>query len=430
MDPDLALLAAAAALLMANAFFSAAESALLALRRGRADPLSPSEDSAHPGRASRRDAEELALAAQLGRSTASLGLGYVVALFLTRSYPLAGVIVGAGIAIIAHGLIGNQFPRIAASRRAERFARLTLPSLRLFSFIIRPLTWPMSWLLLRGLRILGIRWTGLHPLAYTAAEIRMLVARSSEEGVMEDDEREMIHGVFEISHTVAREVMSPRTEVVAVSAGISLTKLLEVVVAEEHSRLPVYDGTIDNVVGVLLTKDLLPLLARPEAERGADFDLRAIMRPPYFVPDSKPVDDLLAELRRQSVHLAIVVDEFGGTYGVVTLEDLLEEIVGEIHDEYDVVEPEFTRTPEGDILMDGAVSLSEVNERFGTMLPQAAFDTIGGFIFGSLERIPRVGDVVAIPFGEGDCELRVEAVEDRRVSLVRLTGRQAADSLP
>jgi CBS domain containing-hemolysin-like protein len=222
--------------------------------------------------------------------------------------------------------------------------------------------------------------------------------------------------------------MTPRTDVVAVPAEIGLRELLEVVIEEGHSRLPVYEGSIDSVVGVVLAKDLLPLLR--EDRGGVSFDVRALMREPYFVPDTKPVDDLLAEFRQHGVHLAIVLDEFGGTYGLVTLEDLLEEIVGEIHDEYDVEEPDFAHTPEGDVRIDGGASISEVNERCGTALPEEDFDTIGGFIFGALGHVPSVGDTVRVPGPEGEMELRVEEMEERRVLAVRLSRAVLADSSP
>jgi CBS domain containing-hemolysin-like protein len=240
----------------------------------------------------------------------------------------------------------------------------------------------------------------------------------------------MIHGVFEMSQTVVREVMTPRIDVVAVPVDATLAQLLEVIVGEGHSRLPVFEGTIDTVVGIVLAKDVIPLLADRNRDDGA-FDLRRLMREPYFVPDTKPVDDLLAELRLQKVHLAIVLDEFGGTYGLVTMEDLLEEIVGEIDDEYDIAEPEFAATPEGDVLIDGGALISEVNERYGLGMPEEDFDTIGGYIFGALGRVPEAGDVVGPLGSERDLTLHVEETEDRRVTRVRLTraeaGVEAAD---
>jgi CBS domain containing-hemolysin-like protein len=199
-----------------------------------------------------------------------------------------------------------------------------------------------------------------------------------------------------------------------------LDQLLEVVIGEGHSRIPVYESTIDTVVGIVLAKDIIPLLAS-SARDDSGFDLRTVMREPYFVPDTKPVDDLLAELRQQKVHLAIVLDEFGGTYGLVTMEDLLEEIVGEIDDEYDVAEEEFAATPEGDFLIDGGALISEVNERYGLNVSEEDFDTIGGYIFGALGRVPEPGDVVGPLGAEQDVSLQVEEIEDRRVTRVRLS---------
>jgi len=173
----------------------------------------------------------------------------------------------------------------------------------------------------------------------------------------------------------------------------------------------------------VLTKDLLPLLARREELEQTGFDLRAHVRPAYFVPGTKKVSELLSELRQSKVHLAIVLDEYGGTDGLVTMEDLLEEIVGEIADEYDEPEPEFEATPEGDYLIEGGTALSEVNERFALLLPEEEFDTLGGFVFGTLGRVPAVGDRVEAPGVDGPMELRVEETEERRVTVVRLCHR-------
>ncbi|HEX2189413.1 MAG TPA: hemolysin family protein [Longimicrobiaceae bacterium] len=436
MDTHLAgpILLAVPALLAANAFFTAAEFALLTLRRSAAEarPREGETGAARVPPALGR-ADELALAAQLGRSAASVLLGYLAALAVRDAwagfppgaaplpYPWAAAVVAA--VVLLHALLGEQLPKLLAGGRAERVARLTLGPLRAWGLMLRPLTWPLARLLPAVLRRLGVS-AGFHPLVYTPEEIRMFVARSSEEGVVEEDEREMIHGVFEFTETVAREVMTPRTEMVAVPAGISLDELLDVVVDEGHSRFPVYEGSIDSIVGVVLTKDLLPLFRRGDEA----FDVRRVMREPYFVPDTKPVDEILAELRQRSVHLAIVLDEFGGTYGLLTMEDLLEEIVGDINDEHDVAEPEFAATPEGDVLIDGGASISEVNERFGVSLPEADFDTVGGYVFGALERVPVPGDVVTVPAPGGEMELRVEEVDERRVALVRLTRRTAARS--
>jgi len=432
MDPDLVipLVPAVAALVAVNAFFAAAESALPAVRPLRAEIRPYPHENGTAEHAPHRT-DELVLAAQLGRSASSLLLGFLLAdAALRMAGPGApsggGIAVALAVTAVLHAVVGEHVPRALAARRPGWVPRAVRAPLRLFALLVRPLAWPLA-------RIAGgvVRWVGgsAHPSAATPEEIRLMVDPGSGERAVEEDEREMIRGVFEISRTVAREVMTPRTEMVAVPVDVTLDGLVEVVVEEGHSRIPVYEGSIDNVVGVVLTKDLFPLLWKRDAHAREAFDVRALMREACFVPDTKPVDDLLAELRHQSVHLAIVVDEFGGTYGLVTLEDLLEEIVGEINDEYDVAEPEFEATPEGDVLIDGAASIYEVNERFGTSLPEEDFDTLGGFIFGALERVPQVGDSVAVPSSSlGEVLLRVEETEERRVALVRLTRHVPADA--
>ncbi|CAN5493681.1 hemolysin family protein [soil metagenome] len=444
MDPDISIttLLFILVLIAANAFFVTTEFALIAVRRSRIEQSARDGDRAAARLlAALTRAEELALAAQVGSSAASLLLGFLAARIgqqlLVRIVPETGsvalgavrfdgtlalaVLLAIFVATCLHVVLGQQVPKFIGIQRAEWvLSRLTLIPLQLFTFLFRPVVWLLSRMVSGLARLLGLSPMGFHPLVHTPEEIRLLVAQSHEQGVVEEDERKMIHGVFEFSDTVAREVMTPRTDMIAVPLDITLDELIQVVITEGHSRLPVYEGSLDNIVGVLLTKDLLPLLWRPE-ERWEAFDVRRLMREPYFVPDTKPVGDILAQFRQQSVHLAIVLDEFGGTDGLLTMEDLLEEIVGEINDEHDVAEPDFFATPEGDVLMDGGTPISEVNERFELALPEEDFDTIGGFIFGALGRVPEVGDVVEVPGALTETRLQVEEVEERRVTRVRLT---------
>jgi CBS domain containing-hemolysin-like protein len=429
MDPDIYLTVGfyAILLLVANAYFVTAEFALLNLRRSWVEQSVRDGDRRLAGalRALER-VDEVSLVAQIGSSVTTLLLGYLVGTVFATLGPLVRLdqvwSVALGIALVAliHALLAQQLPKLLGFQRAVQIGSYwVLTPLNTLALLLRPLIFLLMPVLRALVRLTRLHSPALHPLVHTPEEIRLLVARGHEQGVVEEDEREMIHGVFEFSETVAREVMTPRIDIAAVPVGIALPELIEIVVTEGHSRLPVYEDTIDSVVGVLLTKDLLPLLTRTE-DATAAFDIRSLMREPYFVPDTKPVDDILAEFRRQSLHLAIVLDEFGGTYGLLTMEDLLEEIVGEINDEYDVAEPEFASTPEGDILIDGGASISEVNERFGLSLPEEDFDTIGGYIFGALGRVPDPGDTVD---GLGEDEtiaLQVEEIEDRRVIRVRM----------
>jgi putative hemolysin len=422
MDPDsyLPFIPPVVVLLATNAFFVTAEYAILTLQRVRIEPV-------RSGLGASVRPEEALLLAQLGRSVSTLGLGYALARLAlvgtgeaaptgTGTVALA-LLIGA----VIHALLGAHIPKLVAMHHATGpLTEYVVSPVRVLAFVLRPLIWPLN-------RVVGMvtGWAGVTappfpPLAHTPDEIQILVDQGHEQGVVEQDEREMIQGVFEFTETVAREVMTPRIDIVAVPSDATLHAVIDTVIREGHSRLPVYEGTIDSVVGVLLAKDLLPLLNHPAAREA--FDIRGVMREPYFVPDTKPVDDILAEFRQQSVHLAIVLDEFGGTYGLVTMEDLLEEIVGEITDEYDVAEePEFSATPEGDVLIDGGASLSEVNTRFGLSLPEEDFDTLGGFIFGSLGRVPVPGDGIVAPGEEAGYTLHVEEIEDRRVTRVRLT---------
>jgi putative hemolysin len=431
MDPDIVLptLLLVVALLAANAYFITAEFALLTLHRSRVEQQARDGD----GWATRllpalHAPGPLLLTAQVGSSVCTLLLGYVVARLslewvgqgpLTR---MGALLLAFGVTAMLHAGISSHVPKLIGIHRAGvGLARVAIPPLRLLHLLLRPVTWPLSKLVAAVAGIFGVRSPGFEPLVHTPEEIRILVARGHEQGVVEEDEREMIHGVFEFSQTVAREVMTPRIDVIAVPVEIDMPELIRVVVEEGHSRLPVYSGTIDTVVGVLLAKDLIPLLADPDRFRDRPFDIREVMREAYFVPDTKPVDDILAEFQQQKVHLAIVLDEFGGTYGLVSMEDLLEEIVGEIDDEYDVSEPEFAPTPEGDVLIDGGAAVSEVNERYGLALPEEDYDTIGGYVFGALGRVPVPGDQLDGLGEAGGLSLLVEETEDRRVLRVRLT---------
>jgi CBS domain containing-hemolysin-like protein len=432
------------ALIAANAFLVSAEFALIAVRRIRIERSVRQGDA----RAARvlpalDRLEELVFAAQVARSLASVVLGYEAVVF-ARAYAvprmsgapvrLAGFTIGPADAVaifaallvvsLLHATLGQQVPKLIAVHRAEWItAHLAVVPLRVLAWVLRPVTWPLNFLVRGVVRLFGVTATGFHPLIQTPEELRLFVTHPGEGqgGDMEQEEREMIRGVFQISETVVREVMTPRTAMVAVPAEVSLERLLEVATVEGHSRLPVYEGTIDTVLGVVLTKDLLRVLHERRGGLDGPFNVRHLLRPVHFVPDTKPVDELLSELRGRAVHMAIVLDEFGGTYGVVTLEDLLEEIVGEINDEFDEVEPEFEPTPEGDVLIGAGVLISDVNERFGLHIPEDEFDTVGGFVFGTLGRVPEMGDAVTVRSREGEMELRVEETEERRVTCLRLT---------
>jgi len=246
----------------------------------------------------------------------------------------------------------------------------------------------------------------------TEEEIMTMVDAGQEVGVIEEDEKAMIYSVFALGDTLAREVMVPRIDIVALDVKTSLEEALDVVIHAGHSRIPTYENSIDNIVGVLYAKDLLQLW-RDKREKVA---LRDVLRTPYFVPESKSVDELLEEMQQRKVHMVIVVDEYGGTAGVVTIEDIVEEIVGEIQDEYDAEEPIFEQSGEGEFIFNARIDLDDVNRLMGTALPTEMDDTLGGFIYNQLGKVPAPGETVRFD----GLVIEVLTVSGRRIRKVRV----------
>ncbi|MHB0936975.1 MAG: hemolysin family protein [Armatimonadota bacterium] len=250
--------------------------------------------------------------------------------------------------------------------------------------------------LLVGLRILPGRVNAV-PTAFSEEDIKDLITAGEQSGEVETTEREMIHGVIEFSDTTAREIMVPRTDLVALPVDATLEEAIEAFMQSGHSRIPVYDESVDDILGLLYVKDIL-LRLKAEAAGGKPPEIRELLREPFFVPESKKSDELLREMQRRRVHMAIVVDEYGGTAGVVTIEDLLEEIVGDIIDEYDTERLEVTPMPDGTMLVDGRASLDKIQETFDIEIDEETTEaeTISGLVTDILGRIPEVDDEVII----------------------------------
>ncbi len=221
-------------------------------------------------------------------------------------------------------------------------------------------------------------------------EIQQVIDESEQRGLIDEEEGEMIEGIFDLKQTVAREIMVPRTHVVALQKDSTLDQVLTQIIESGYSRIPVYDENVDQIIGVLNAKDLLPLWL----ERRDPIDLAGICREPVFVHETKRVRDLLGELRSKNTHLAIVVDEYGGTSGLVTIEDIIEEIIGEIRDEYDTEEELFAPQEDGTVLVRARASLNEFEEYFGVTLPREGYDTLGGFVIHLVGQVPEKGEEV------------------------------------
>jgi CBS domain containing-hemolysin-like protein len=254
----------------------------------------------------------------------------------------------------------------------------------------------------------------------TEEAIKTLVDAGSEEGVIEDDAKQMIYSIFQFGDTIAREIMVPRIDIVALDAVTPLLEALDVVRSKGHSRIPVYEETIDRICGLLYAKDLLAI------ERTDSRKVHDLMRPAYFVPESKKAGTLLEDLQQRKIHMAIVIDEYGGTAGLVTLENLMEEIVGDIQDEYDPeTEAEYVKISDDEYLFDAGIHLDDVNTLLDEELPTDDSDTLGGYVFSTLGKVPLAGEV----FRRDGLEVKVEAITGRRIRKVRVKRLQKVTAL-
>ncbi len=241
-------------------------------------------------------------------------------------------------------------------------------------------------------------------------EIENILDVCQEKELLSRQERDLIESIIEFKDTLVREVMVPRTEIFAVERHTAPEEIIDLVLESGHSRFPVYEGTIDNIVGLLLAKDLLTFRRFPEAELG----LEEVIRPAYFIPESKKISDLLRDLVERQTQIAIVIDEYGGTAGLITLEDIIEEIVGEIYDEYDRLEPRLVSQEDGSVMVDARLDVEELMEHFDRPRPEGKFESVGGLLIHLLGRVPQVNDTVVID----DLELTVKAADERRAKEV------------
>ena len=428
------------ALVLANAFFVAAEFALVAARRTRIEAMVRRGDrKARTVQAALQDLYRQLSAAQLGITVASILLGYVsedTVAHLFRDWfaalpPLldflarGGVASTAAVAVVSflHVVFGEQAPKAWAITHAESTSRWVAAPLIFFSWITRPFTDLLNWSAGRVVRLLGLKGTTAElEQIHSPEELRMLVEQSRKRGKLDADDARLLQGVFEFSEKSAREVMTPRTEMVALPADLTLEQAADQVAVAGRSRYPVYGESLDDILGVVHAKDILAGLR--SAKGGT---LRGALRPAMFVPGTREVEDVLADMKRQKIHLAIVLDEFGGTAGLVTMEDLLEEIVGPIYDEYDQPGGELRVAPPGAApLISGATPLRDVNRVFGLELDEQDYTTIGGFLFGAIGRLPKGGDQVAVK----GAVFEIVEMEGRRVGKVRVVQRTAGAETP
>ena len=250
----------------------------------------------------------------------------------------------------------------------------------------------------------------------TEAEIQEVMDAGEEEGLINEEENAMIRSILSLGDSMVREIMLPRMEMACVSIEDEVSQVVEAIIACGHSRLPVYEGTIDNIIGLIYAKDLLKYWGEPDSA----IELRKLIRAPFFVPETKNLEELLHDFKKRRVHMAVVIDEYGGTAGLVTIEDLLEQIVGDIQDEYDLETERFFVEPDGSIVADGRLPIEDLEEHFGIVVERDKFETVGGLIFHLTGRIPSAGEVI-----ESDSlVLTVLEADERRIAQVRVVRRE------
>jgi CBS domain containing-hemolysin-like protein len=385
-------------LILLNAFFVAAEYGLVTARRTRIIELHHQGD--RRARAALRitsDPPQFIAAMQLGVTLTSLGIGALGETTLSRQFDhwmatAIAILLAYAILTFFHVVIGELVPKGVALGHAEGTALWASAPVRAFFAVFSPAIWVLRKATDLVLDLLGLESPGAERDPLSEAELRMLLARSTQQGEIEHEEQQMIDKVFVFGDKDAADVMVPRPEVTAVSVDMPPEQALAAVLDSPYTRYPVYRESLDDIVGVLHVRDLFTAIH----DRGLNaVHLEKIVRPAYIVPETKDLASLLQEFRRTNNHFAVVVDEYGGMAGICTLEDLLEEIVGEIEDEFDVPEEQIVQIDEDTYRVDGMFPIDEFNERFGTELPDEDYHTLAGFVFGQLGRAPEPGDDVA-----------------------------------
>ncbi|MFH1277414.1 MAG: hemolysin family protein [Candidatus Eisenbacteria bacterium] len=408
----------ALALFGVSAFLTAAESAFFHLPKPERMGLREAKDP----RATRLlalldDPRRLTLSLRLTNVTLRTLAVTLLTVLALRFAPVLGIHTALLLAIhVAVALIvivgpSEVIPRAYGITHARDVALRAAPIMTVFDLLSGPFLRVLVGILRRTATLFGFRWA----IPYlTAEDVIAVVEAGEEKGEIEEEEREMIHSILELGDTAVREVMIPRVDMVAVERRSPVREALAKITERGHSRIPVYDGQIDNIVGVVYAKDLLraPYFDNPE------LPVETAMREAFFVPEGKRVDDLLREFQREKVHLAVVVDEYGGTAGLITMEDVLEEIVGEIQDEYDREDVLFESTGPDSALVNAKIPIDDLNERFNISIPAELHDTLGGYLYDLNDRVPVEGETFADP--ESGLLFKVEKVDRQRIARVRI----------
>ena len=428
---DLIGLVAVVFLVLLNGFFVAAEFSLVSVRKTRiAELVTQGNANAETVQKALENPDRVIAATQLGITLASLSLGWIgepalshlieplIELFPLDLRPGLSHSLSAGLAFaiitFLHVVVGELAPKSIALQNPDKtslvVARPTLWSERLF----KPFIWALNGTGNALLRLVGMEPASGHQLVHSVEEIKMLVTESAEGGAVARQESELLHAIFDFGDLLVRQVMIPRTEIIAVEADLPLTEIIPLITESTYTKFPVYDDDLDNILGIIHVKDLLRTMQEVGWQKSS---VRSLVREPMYVPETLPISTLLRRFRDNQQHIAIILDEFGGTAGLVTLEDLLEEIVGEVSDPFDQFTPEIETLADGSILIDGLSLIEDVNKYLDLDLNDPAYDTIAGYTLGKMGRIPKVNDSVEFD----KVLIQVEAMDGMRIDRLKLT---------
>jgi len=423
-------LAAVAGLVLANAFFVAAEFALVGARRSKIDDMAQGGDrKAKAAQNALQHLDRYISATQLGITIASLALGWIgepaFAGLISAGFEKLGARVSESVAetsaavtiafiiiTFLHIVVGELAPKSLALAKPEGVSRHVARPLALFAHVMSPAIWVLNGASNMMLRVVGVKPASGSEHVHSPEELRLLVMQSRAHGALDESDTAMLAGVFDFHNKKSRDVMRPRTEIVAIDVDAPEAEVRALLRRERYSRYPVYRETLDDVIGVFLAKDLW----LEEVESGErNFSIERYVREALYVPDSRPAERVLDDLRRTRAHMAVVLDEYGGTAGILTLEDLVEEVIGDIADEYDAKTRDSIVT-DGVLELAGSLSLVDVRSNHKLPIPEGEWTTLGGYVFAKLGRVPKNGDRAPFPGGE----LEVVAMDGRRVAAVRV----------
>jgi len=406
-------------LIVLSAFFSSSETAITSISRIKVEELKEKKKVGAKALAFLKENPSTMLATILvgnnlvNISASALATSLSISALSAYGFSGVGVALGVSIGIMTFIILvfGEIIPKTVAIRNAERIALSASPLIRFLSAMLYPIVKILIFISTPFVILFGGKMPKRGPFL-TFEQIKMLLSIGEKEGIIEEEEREMISSIFEFGKTSVRAVMTPKPDMQCIDASAKLDSIINLIIDGGHSRIPVYDGSLDNIIGVIYAKDLLKVYASGNGPA----NIKELLRPALFIPEGKRVDDLLHEMQAARTHIAMVVDEYGGTAGLVTLEDLVEEIVGEIYDEFEKKVKSVEKIDDNTIILDARLSLSDVKELVGIQIPKGEYDTLGGFIFGLLGKVPAVGDQVHYE----NITISVERVQKRRITRAKI----------